>query len=99
MSTKRPPTVAELQELGKRYTAEADRVTVLLNDPAQRVAREGERDAVFARRARYSIMADKTLAGLRAWVGEDDDWLFEDEFLSADGWERCEGGWRAPPSS
>ena len=91
-------TVADFDAEIERLQAERERLTFLLADPEQRQAREAGRDQVFARWVRGVKLTAAHLDAVRKVAGDRDEWMFEEEWLAADGWvSRDEGGWTAPP--
>ena len=80
-----------------RLQRERDRLTWLRTDPEQRAAREARRDQVMARWARGRGLVPEQLAEIHQLAGARDAWMWEDDWLTADGWQRDESDrWTGP---
>ena len=91
-------TVEEFDAEIERLQAERKRLTFLRSDPDQRQAREARRDQVLARWLRGMRLTAANMDAIRQVAGDRDGWMFEPDWLEADGWvSRDEGGWMGPP--
>ena len=79
-------TLSEIDREIAALTAERERVVALMRDPKQRVARRGRCEPAFARWVEKRGLSPADLEDVRDAAHPDDRWLFDEEFLEADGW-------------
>lgn len=91
-------TVEELDAEIERLEGVRDRRKFLQGDPVQRQRREARRDQILVRWVRRLTLTPANLDAIHKAAGEAHAWMFESEWLAADGWvARDEGGWSGPP--
>lgn len=91
-------TVEDIDAEIERLQGVRDRRRFLQRDPEQRQRREARRDQILVRWVRGLKLTAANLDAVRKAAGEAHEWMFEADWLEADGWvARDEGGWSGPP--
>ena len=91
-------SVADLDQEIERLQREKQRVETLLQNPEQSRKRRDRRGIAFGRWMETVQLTGEQMQAAQALADKDDQWLFRDDILKADGWryDKQSDRWHVP---